>query len=135
MTVDVGFTGEQIRQLVFEYCGLRHGQRGPWMDARPHISKRMMARWRSAVFDSDVDRGMVPRQTGAMHVAPGDRQSSMQRREIDRARHDQELERRDARIRQLEETNELLGKAIGLLHAMNVPEPADTPTKNDPTDS
>ncbi|MBY3988838.1 hypothetical protein HQO84_23530, partial [Rhodococcus fascians] len=49
MTVDVGFAGEQIRQLVFEYCGLRHGQRGPWMDARPHISKRMMARWRSAV--------------------------------------------------------------------------------------
>jgi hypothetical protein len=40
-----------------------------------------------------------------------------------------------ARVRQLEATNEALGKAIGLLHAMNVEEPDAAPTMTDLDDS
>lgn len=94
-----------------------------------------MARWRKAVFDGDVDRGLVPRQTEPMNAQPAERRGIVERRAIEKARQAEELARRDARIRELEQTNELLGKAIGLLHAMNVPEPADTPTTNDPIDS
>jgi hypothetical protein len=36
-----------------------------------------------------------------------------------------------ARVHELEPTNEALGKAIGLLHAMNAEEPDATPTTTD----
>ena len=129
------FTGEQIREMVFEYCRLPYGQHGPWMVAHPSISRGMMTRWRTAVFDGDVDRGLVPRQTEPMNAQPKGRQGMVERRAIEKARHAEELAHRDAQIRELKETNELLGKAIGLLHTLNVPEPDDTPTTPDPTDS
>jgi hypothetical protein len=50
------------------------------------------------------------------------------------ARHEAELARLQARVRELEETNEALGKAIGLLHARSEEEPDATPT-NEPGDS
>lgn len=129
------FTGEQIRELVFEYCRLPYGQHRPWMAAHPSISRGMMTRWRTAVFDGDVDRGLVPRQTEPMNSQPKGRQGMVERRAIETARHAEELAQRDAQIRELKETNELLGKAIGLLHTLNVPEPDDTPPTPDPTDS
>ena len=129
------FTGEQIREMVFEYCRLPYGQHGPWMVAHPSTSRGMMTRWRTAVFDGDVDRGLVPRQTEPMNSQPKGRQGMVERRAIDKARHAEELALRDAQIRELKETNELLGKAIGLLHKLNVPEPTDTPTRPDRTDS
>ena len=46
-----------------------------------------------------------------------------------------EVTRLTARVRELEDTNEALGKAIGLLHAMSEHEPAEPPTKTDPSDS
>jgi hypothetical protein len=52
--------------------------------------------------------------------------------EVDR--HEAELARLQARVRELEQTNEALGKAIGLLHARSEEEPDAIPT-NDPGDS
>jgi hypothetical protein len=40
-----------------------------------------------------------------------------------------------ARVRELEQTNEALGKAIGLLHANSEQEPGATPPTSDPSDS
>ena len=53
----------------------------------------------------------------------------------ERAAHAAEVERLAARVRELEGTNMALGKAIGLLHAMNEHEPAATRTTTDPSDS
>lgn len=52
-----------------------------------------------------------------------------------RAAHEAEVARLNARVRELEETNTALGKAIGLLHATSEEEPAESPTNIDPTDS
>jgi hypothetical protein len=50
-------------------------------------------------------------------------------------REDDELTRLRARVGELEATNEALGKAIGLLHAMNAEEPGAAPTISDLDDS
>ncbi|TFD19933.1 hypothetical protein [Cryobacterium levicorallinum] len=46
-----------------------------------------------------------------------------------------EVARLSGRVRELEEANTALGKAIGLLHAMSEEEPAATPTTPDPSSS
>ncbi len=52
------------------------------------------------------------------------------------ARDEAEIARLQARVRELEASNELLGKAIGLLHEMNVNEPdVAPPTIQDLDDS
>ena len=56
-------------------------------------------------------------------------------RAAETARHEAELARLQTRIEELEQTNEALGKAIGLLHARNEQEPGDTPTTNGPDSS
>ena len=53
----------------------------------------------------------------------------------ERAAQDEELARLAARVRELEQTNEALGKAIGLLHQMNVQEPDAAPETTGPSDS
>jgi hypothetical protein len=50
------------------------------------------------------------------------------------AEHQSEVEQLKSRIRELEGTNSALGKAIGLLHGLNVPEPGPGQT-NDPKSS
>ncbi|MGB3354939.1 MAG: hypothetical protein WBB00_19485 [Mycobacterium sp.] len=51
------------------------------------------------------------------------------------ARDEAELARLRARVGELEATNEVLGKAIGLLHERNAQEPDEAPPTNDPDDS
>ena len=46
-----------------------------------------------------------------------------------------EVARLSARVRELEETNTALGKAIGLLHALSEHEPENDPTRTDQSDS
>ncbi len=53
------------------------------------------------------------------------------RQEYDEA----ELARLKARVDELEQVNEALGKAIGLLHAMSAEEPDAAPMTSDPGDS
>ncbi len=129
-----GFTTAEVREFVFEYHSLGYGQRAPWLAERG-ISKDRMYRWRSAVFDGDLDRGLIPRE-GSPVTVPSDRRSALaETRASERAAHSAEVERLQARVRELEQANNALGKAIGLLHERNEHEPADTPTSNNRSDS
>ena len=47
-------------------------------------------------------------------------------RAAERAVHTVEVAKLTARVRELDDTNNVLGKAIGLLHAMSEEEPANT---------
>ena len=70
-----------------------------------------------------------------MTVPPGKRTALEKQRAAERAPHEAELVLLSERVRELEETNAALGKAIGLLHAMSEPEPAEIPTTTDPSSS
>lgn len=134
MAVSAGFTDEEIRELVAEYYRQRHGSKGAWLAARG-VSRRRMERWSAAVFDGDLDRGLVPRKGGLVTTPPGKRTALERQRAKEQAAHEAEVAAMRARIRELEETNTALGKAIGLLHSMSEQEPADAPTRTDPSDS
>ena len=94
-----------------------------------------MQRWQAAVFEGDLDRGLIPREGGVMATPPGKRTALEEQRARERAAHEAEVARLNERVRELEQTNEALGKAIGLLHAMSEEEPAGTPTTTDPSGS
>lgn len=129
MSIRAGFTVEEIRELVFEYEVLVHGQKVSWLAARG-LSYNTLSRWRSAVFGGDLDRGLVPREAGGMTGSAEERaavvhQRREAKREAERAEHEAQVAALTARVRELEETNQALGKAIGLLHALNEQEPAE----------
>lgn len=134
LTVSVGFTAEEIREFVHEYGVQPHGQKRSWLAAQG-VSYDRLKRWRSGVFEGDLDRGLVPREGGLMSVPSGNRTALEKARAAERAAHAAEVAKLSKRIRELEGTNEALGKAIGLLHAMNEHEPADARTTNDPSGS
>ena len=134
MTVSMGFTAAEIRDLVFEYESQVHGRKAQWLQSHG-VSMGTVRRWRSAVLSGDLDRGLVPR-----FPDPGAERSRMmdavqKRRDDARAVRDAEVEKLNARIRELEQVNEVLGKAIGLLHQRNEQEPDVNPTMADPSDS
>lgn len=128
MAISAGYTDDEIRDLVFEYVGLAHGQKELWMQERG-FSRERMSRWRKAIFDGDLDRGLIPREGSSMT-------SPSQWRKISHHREQREAENEAlrARVRELEATNEALGKAIGLLHQINEREP-DTPKTTKPNSS
>lgn len=66
---------------------------------------------------------------------PGKRNALERQRATERAAHEVEVARLSDRVRELEETNAALGKAIGLLHSMNEQEPAAIQVTTDPSDS
>lgn len=125
MSIDPGYTNEEVRAAVYEYERRPHGTKGAWLDSQG-ISRGKLRRWRDAVFDGDLDRGWIPREGGAMT-------SPNQRRRLTRHHGQSEADNEQlrARIRELEAANEALGKAIGLLHQRNEQEP-DTPEMSDP---
>jgi hypothetical protein len=134
MSISPGFTPTEIRELVVEYQLLPYGQKGPWLAARG-VSNRRFRRWQATVFDGDLDRGLIPREGGAMTVPPAKRRALAKADAAKQDRDEAELAYLQARVRELEATNEALGKAIGLLHAMNAEEPDAAPTINDLDDS
>jgi hypothetical protein len=134
MTVSVGFTVEEIREFVHEYYVQPWGQRRSWLAAQG-VSIGRLRRWQASVFEGDLDRGLVPRETGAMTVPPAKRTALEKARAAERAAHAAEVAALSERIRVLEGTNDALGKAIGLLHAMNEQEPDDAPQSSDPSTS
>ncbi|WP_033104751.1 hypothetical protein [Microbacterium profundi] len=134
MTVSPGFTAMEIREIVHEYQVQPHGQKRPWLAARG-VSYARLRRWRDAVFEGDLDRGLVPREGSGMTIPPSKRTALEKQRARERAAHENEVTRLTARVRELEDTNDALGKAIGLLHAMSEPEPAEIPTTTDPSSS
>lgn len=134
MSITAGFSPTEIRELVVEYQLVPHGQKGPWLAALG-VSNRQFRRWQSAVFDGDLDLGLIPREGVGMTVPPAKRRAMAKAEEAQQRRDEAELAQLRARVRELEATNDALGKAIGLLHEMNVPEPDATPTITDLDDS
>ncbi len=134
VSISPGFTAEEIREFVHEYQVQPYGGKGAWLVGRG-VSYDRFRRWRAAVFEGDLDRGLIPREGSGVTVSSAARTALERRRAEERAAHDAEVARLTTRVRELEQANEALGKAIGLLHAMSEHEPASTPTTTDPADS
>ena len=133
MSISAGFTSAEIVEFVHEYHRQSRGQKGRWLADRG-ISHDRLRRWQSAVFDGDLDRGLIPRE-GGVTTSPGKRISMARQRDAQIAGNEAELARLRARVGELEATNDALGKAIGLLHARNVHEPDAAPPTSGPEDS
>lgn len=132
MSISPGFTVSEVREFVLEYQRQPQGLKGPWLVARD-VSYWRLRKWRDAVFEGDLDRGLVPREGSPMSVPSSSRTSIARARASERAAHDAEVAKLNARVRELEQTNEALGKAIGLLHSMSEQEPVAGPTTTDPS--
>ena len=122
MSISPGWSAEEIREFVYEYERQPFGTKRAWLAERDITPKRF-ERWRATVFDGDLDKALVPRQSGGMTSVSQRRQAARVR-----AAGEAELERLQERVRELEMSNEALGKAIGLLHATHVQEPDETPS-------
>lgn len=134
MSISPGFTSAEIREFVVEYHLRPHGQKGSWRAAQG-VSVRQLRRWEATVFAGDLDRGLIPREGDGMTVPPAKRTALAMAQTAKQERDEAEMARLQARVRELEATNEALGKAIGLLHEMNADEPDAIPTTSDPSDS
>ncbi len=134
MSISPGFTSAEIREFVVQYHLLPHGQKGSWRAAQG-VSVRQLRRWEATVFAGDLDRGLIPREGGGVTVPPAKRTALAMAQTAKQDRDEAELAHLRARVHQLEAANEALGKAIGLLHAMNVEEPDAAPTMTDLDDS
>lgn len=134
MTVSVGFTAVEIREFVHEYYVQPRGQKMSWLAAQG-VSYDRLKRWRATVFEGDLDRALVPREGSAMTVPSPKRTALEKARAAERAAHEAEVAALSKRIRELEGTNDALGKAIGLLHALNEHEPDEPPASSDPSSS
>jgi hypothetical protein len=86
------------------------------------------------IQEGDLDRNLIPREHGNMARTNGEWSAFEKARAKEIAQHESEVEQLKGRIRELEGTNTALGKAIGLLHELNVPEP-DTAQTKDPKGS
>lgn len=122
-----GYTRDQIRQFVHLYYLQPHGTKTAWLAAKS-ITDRTFRQWRKMVFEGDLDRNLIPRDHVDMPRTHGERSALEKARAQEIAKHQSEVEQLKGRIRELEGTNDALGKAIGLLHELNVPEPDTKPT-------
>lgn len=134
MSISPGFTSGEIMALVHEYHLQPHGQKASWL-SRKGLTYHRLRRWREAIYEGDLDRGLIPREGGGVTTPPVKRTALAKARAGEVARHEAELARLQARVDELELTNEALGKAIGLLHARSEEEPDVTPTTSDPDSS
>ncbi|PND54070.1 hypothetical protein CRM90_30110 [Mycobacterium sp. ENV421] len=134
MSISPGFTAAEIREFVVQYHLMPHGQKGSWRAAQG-VSIRQLRRWEATVFAGDLDRGLIPREATGVTVPPAKRSALAQAQAAKQERDEAEITRLQARVRELEATNDALGKAIGLLHERNVNEPDATPTIQDLDDS
>jgi len=134
MSMSAGFTVEEIREFVHAYQVQPFGQRMSWL-AGQGVSYDRFRRWRVAVFEGDRDRGLIPRHGSAMTIPPSQRMPLERQRARERAVHEAEVARLQARVKELEETTAALGKAIGLLHRMSEQAPDVPPTPPAPSPS
>lgn len=134
MSITPGFTTAEMRELVHEYQLMAHGQKATRLRERG-IRYAHVIKCRKAVFGGDLDRGLVPRQARGMAVPLKQRTELEKQRAAESAAHQAETEKLNARIRELEETNIVRGKAIGLLHQMSEQEPDAPQPKTDPSGS
>jgi len=134
MGYSLGWTADEMREFVHEYELQPYGCKTAWLSARG-VSYNTLERWRSAVFEGDLDRGLIPREGGPVTVPPSKRRALEKQRARERADQEAEVARLNARVRELEETNTALGKAIGLLHQLSEQEPDASPTPTGPSAS
>jgi hypothetical protein len=139
VSISPGFTAVEIVEFVDEYQRQPFGQKGAWLAGRG-VTYHRLRRWQAAVFDGDLDRGLIPREGSDVTVPPAKRTALAAARAAEQAQ--AELARLRARVHELEQSNEglekaneALGKAIGLLHAMREHEPDAAPTTSDTRDS
>lgn len=137
MSISPGYTNQEITELVHTYDSQRHGTRGQWLKDHDLTHDRMR-RWRRAVYDGDLDIGLIPREGSSVQSTNPNRRATAHS-EAAKSRRISQLE---ARIAELEATNtsltvsnEALGKAIGLLHEITAPESDKHPTTLPPIDS
>jgi hypothetical protein len=131
--ISQGYTRDEIRELVHEYHLQPYGTKKIWL-AKQSMTEWTFRRWRKLVFEGDLDRNLLPREHGGMARTNGELSAFEKARAKEIAEHQSEVEQLKGRIRELEGTNTALGKAIGLLHELSVPEP-DTAQTNDPKGS
>ena len=130
MTVAIqGYTREEIREFMHQYYLQPHGTKTAWL-ATQQVPEGTLRKWRKLVYEGDLDRNLIPRDHGNMARTQGERSAFEKARAKEIAEHQSEVEQLKDRIRVLEGSNTALGKAIGLLHDLNVPEP-DTKQTND----
>ncbi|HEV7948670.1 MAG TPA: hypothetical protein VGP24_02775 [Glaciihabitans sp.] len=134
MMTSPGYTTAEIRQIVQEYQLQPYGRKSAWLAEQGLPAKRVQ-RWQAAVFDGDLDLGLIPREGSSMTTPPHQRTVIAKELAKQRTKHEAELERLTARVRELEDTNTALGKAIGLLHTMNEQEPDKPAPTTDPPSS
>lgn len=133
MAVGIGFTAEEIREFVHDYEVQPFGTKLAWL-AGSGVSYERLRNWRSAVFEGDLERGLVPRKGMPMTIHQGGRRSLERQRARERAEQEAEVTRLNGRVEELEGINAALGKAIGLLHRMSEQEPDSSQTPSDPPD-
>lgn len=131
--VSQGFTRDEIREMVHQYHLQPYGTKKTWL-AKQSMTEWTFRRWRKLVFEGDLDRNLLPREHGGMARTNGELSAFEKARAKEIAEHQSEVEQLKSRIRELEGTNTALGKAIGLLHELSVPEP-ETAQTNDPKSS
>jgi hypothetical protein len=134
VSISAGFTAVEIVEFVHEYHRQPYGQKAQWLADRG-VKYHRLSRWQAAVFDGDLDRGLIPREGGGVTTHRVKRTALAKVRAAEVAQHEAEVAGLQERVRELEASNEALGKAIGLLHAKNEQEPDATPTTSDPHDS
>lgn len=137
MSVTPGYTDQEIIEYVHAYDCAPHGTKQHYLTEHGLTNDRMR-RWRRIVYDGNIDKGLDPRNTKGMNTSNPKRRSTAEL-ESKRAQRIAELE---GRITELEDantvlrnSNEALGKAIGLLHETGVPSSANSPTPPPPADS
>ena len=135
MSFSPGYTTDEIRAYVFEYQGQPYGTKKIWLEQQS-LTWSLMRRWTTAVFEGELDRGLVPRESSGMASIPRQRRELVERSlSAQQKAHDAERDELNERIRSLEASNTALGKAIGLLHAMSEEEPGANRLRTDPSSS
>lgn len=102
--------------LVAEYLVLPYGTKLKWLAERG-ISPDRMRLWRLAYLYGDLDRELTPRDTSTMKVSDAARVRQLEfALEAERKARLLDSERFTAELERMQQVNEALGKAIGLLH-------------------
>lgn len=122
----VELTPEQKRDHVIAYLSRPHGTKGRYL-AQHNLSASTIATWRRGLADGDLERGLIPRQTGRMtfkevreNIALRAQLEEMQAKlDASEARNNSS----DTTIAKLKKNNEelhtaidALGKAIAIMH-------------------
>lgn len=131
MSIAPGLTTDEVLDFVFEYDALPHGTKTAWLKKRS-VSRGTLRRWQRAVYDGDISRGLIGRESGTLTTAQERR--SMAHRKKDRDK-DAEIRELREQVANLEEVNVTLGKALRLLRDNEDQKPLDTPTTQIPESS